>query len=73
MRHRQLCKPGAFQDKRAVGVATHADLIALGFDKRSSCGGETRDEALRRFVWEATVCVLFFVACRKEEGDKATD
>ena len=56
-----------------MGVATHADLIALGFDKRSSCGGETRDEALRRFVWEATVCVLFFVACRKEEGDKATD
>ena len=64
-----LCQPRL----KEYSVRSRPRGLALGFDKRSSCEEETRDEALRRFVWEATVCVLVFVVCRKEEGDKATD
>ena len=53
-------------------LATHADFLLASTSVRR-VGKKRVMKPLEGLSGGAAVCVLFFVACRKEEGDKATD
>ena len=52
-------------------LATHADFLLASTSVRRV--GKKRVTKPLEGCLGSAVCVLFFVACRKEEGDKAAD